>query len=52
MQKHDISASPEQVKYGGEVTVSWLVPVDEATGMDWVGIYPSGMGEEQYVDYR
>ena len=31
------SLSPEAVAYGKNVTVSWAIPSDEATHMDWIG---------------
>eukprot|EP00117_Sycon_ciliatum_P034207 scpid49490/ scgid26160/ len=33
------------------ITVSWTVPVDEATNNDWIGIYRAGDPNENYLDF-
>lgn len=45
------SLSPEAVAYGKNVTVSWAIPSDEATHMDWIGLYQSGTSDKAYLDF-
>lgn len=40
------------VHFGNNVTVSWAVPLDEATSKDWIGVYPSGSNNSFYVDFK
>lgn len=36
-QNRSLQLSPAEAPAGKPVTVSWTVPVDEATAMDWIG---------------
>ena len=51
-QARSLDAKPSRVASGSSLMVSWSVPVDEATGMDWIGVYPVGSSNEQYVDFK
>ncbi|EDO36414.1 predicted protein [Nematostella vectensis] len=51
VQNRSMSLSASKVSYGKPVTVSWSVPQDEATEMDWIGVYPSGKDNSFYVDF-
>ncbi|KAK3714393.1 hypothetical protein QZH41_020626 [Actinostola sp. cb2023] len=50
-QNRSLSLSPVEAPAGKPVTVSWSVPVDEATAMDWIGVYPSSADNSKYVDF-
>ena len=47
-----MNVTPSPVAWGENLTVSWSVAVSEASKADWIGIYPNGTGNDQYVDYR
>ncbi|XP_038070839.1 uncharacterized protein LOC119739825 [Patiria miniata] len=51
-QARSLDVVPSRVAYGANLTVSWSVPVDEATHMDWIGVYPVGANNDQYVDFK
>jgi len=50
-QHKELSVETNSVRYGGEVAVSWQIPVDEASHNDWIGIYPHGTDNRNYVDF-
>ncbi|XP_031560929.1 uncharacterized protein LOC116296948 [Actinia tenebrosa] len=50
-QNRSLQLSPAEAPAGKPVIVSWMVPVDEATAMDWIGVYPSGSDNNMYVDF-
>ncbi|XP_006824092.2 uncharacterized protein LOC102804574, partial [Saccoglossus kowalevskii] len=51
-QEKSIHTWASRVAYGGNLTVSWSVPIDEATNSDWIGIYPQGTQNDKYLDFR
>ncbi|XP_033098846.1 uncharacterized protein LOC117102599 isoform X2 [Anneissia japonica] len=51
-QSRKIAAQPSDVAFGTPLNVAWSVPTDEATNKDWIGVYPAGSTDGQYVDYR
>ncbi|XP_065843362.1 uncharacterized protein [Oscarella lobularis] len=51
-QPHSFALSPSaSVPSGKNVTVSWSVPEDEATNQDWIGVYPPGSDNYDYLDF-
>ncbi|XP_071949051.1 uncharacterized protein [Antedon mediterranea] len=52
MQSRKITVQPSNVAFGTPYHVLWSVPNDEVTNKDWIGVYPVGSNDEQYVDYR
>ncbi|XP_033633274.1 uncharacterized protein LOC117294846 [Asterias rubens] len=50
-QYRSLTVEPGRVASGASLTASWSVPLDEATNMDWIGIYPAGTNNDQYVDF-
>ncbi|XP_078587296.1 uncharacterized protein LOC144868672 [Branchiostoma floridae x Branchiostoma japonicum] len=52
LQNKTMDLSPMEIKSGTALTVSWMVPSDQATAHDWIGIYQSGAADDSYLDYR
>ncbi|XP_078668696.1 uncharacterized protein LOC144910018 isoform X1 [Branchiostoma floridae x Branchiostoma belcheri] len=52
LQNKTLDLSPLNMKSGSALTVSWMVPPDQATADDWIGIYQAGADDDTYLDYR
>ena len=50
-QAHVFSVAPSAIPFGHNITVNWVVPMDEATSKDWIGLYPKGTDNDFYVDF-
>ena len=50
-QSHAFLVKPSAVLFNHNITVSWIVPTDEATNKDWIGLYPKGADNDFYVDF-
>jgi len=51
-QTKEMKLSTDSLLTGGEVTVEWDMPVDEASHSDWIGVYPHGSTDNKnYVDF-
>lgn len=51
-QHKEMSLSRSSLLTGSEVSVSWSVPVDEASHSDWIGVFPHGSSDNHnYLDY-
>ena len=51
-QAKSFALNVTSVHFGSNVTVSWSIPLDEATSKDWIGVYPSGSNNSFYVDFK
>ncbi|XP_064631556.1 uncharacterized protein LOC135489877 [Lineus longissimus] len=51
-QNRTIRPSVASFPYKTNTTVQWDAPVDEATHKDWIGVYPAGVDNERYIDFR
>lgn len=50
-EKHSFDVIPTNVEGGQAVEVKWSVPADQATHMDWIGVYQRGASSYDYVDF-
>ncbi|XP_065062872.1 uncharacterized protein LOC135689548 isoform X1 [Rhopilema esculentum] len=50
-EKRSIVVSPTKIVSGDAVDIKWSVPTDQATHMDWIGVYQKGVDSHEYVDY-
>ncbi|XP_030839363.1 uncharacterized protein LOC115923177 [Strongylocentrotus purpuratus] len=49
---HSMDISPKKVAWSKNLVVSWTISSDQASKMDWIGVYPKGANDDQYLDYR
>eukprot|EP00057_Strongylocentrotus_purpuratus_P021083 XP_011675557.1 PREDICTED: uncharacterized protein LOC105443722 [Strongylocentrotus purpuratus] len=49
---HSMDISPKKVAWSKDLLVSWTISSDQASKMDWIGVYPKGANNDQYLDYR
>ncbi|XP_041484120.1 uncharacterized protein LOC121430788 [Lytechinus variegatus] len=49
---HSMSISSKRVAWAGKLVVSWAISEDQASRKDWIGIFPKGARDNQYLDYR
>ena len=49
---HSMDISPKKVAWAKDLLVSWSISNDQASKMDWIGVYPKGGTNDQYLDYR
>ncbi|XP_003725880.3 uncharacterized protein LOC100889957 [Strongylocentrotus purpuratus] len=50
LRSMDISS--KKVAWTQNLVVSWIISNDQASNMDWIGVYPKGANDDQYLDYR
>eukprot|EP00057_Strongylocentrotus_purpuratus_P002166 XP_003723969.2 PREDICTED: uncharacterized protein LOC100888589 [Strongylocentrotus purpuratus] len=49
---HSMDISPKKVAWSKNMVVSWSISSNQASKMDWIGVYPKGLNNDQYLDYR